>query len=333
MVALGAFLAICAGIVDVVGLQSFGQLVTNQTGTVVRLGMEVYNIHIHATDMIDVRDASLILICFIFGAFLCGILIDKNQVHFGGKSFYGIAMVGNSLLLILGWCVYPHYSGMYLLAMASGLQNAMCTSHFGAVVRTTHVTGTVTDIGSTTGRMAMILMRRRGQYSELNIVEKAELEVDMKKLFVLLPLLVGFWFGCLCGAYLEFWFHEGALFVPAGLTGTFGLVYMCFRNCLKERLKHGEVKRLAKDLAAVDGALVRAHSCLAELRHRVDSEHGELQQHGKDAAVVNLDIKVEHALEVVHEMEMTLEELCSENEVCEQQKSPAAPSNMKSAAP
>jgi len=332
IVALGAFLAICAGIVDVVGLQMFGQLVTNQTGTVVRLGLEVYNIHIHQTDTIDVRDASLILISFIFGAFLCGILIDKNQIHFGGKSFYGIAMVGNSLLLIAGWCVHPHYSGMYLLAMASGLQNAMCTSHFGAVVRTTHVTGTVTDIGSTSGRMAMILMRKRGQYSKLNLVEKAELEVDLKKLFVLLPLLIGFWFGCFCGAYLEFWFHESAIFVPAGLTGTFGLIYMCFRNHLKDKLKRGEVQRLAKDLAAVDGALLRAHSFLAILRHRPDGEHSELQQRGKDAAVVNLDEEVEHALEVVHEMEMTLEELCSENELCEQQKSPSA-TNKKPASP
>jgi uncharacterized membrane protein YoaK (UPF0700 family) len=312
IVALGAFLALCAGIVDVVGWHIFGQLVTNQTGTVARLGEEVYNIHIHKTDTIDVRDASLILTSFIFGAFLCGILIDKNQVHFGGKSAYGLAMVGNSLLIVASWAAHPHCTGMYFLAAASGLQNAMCTSHFGAVVRTTHVTGTVTDIGSTSGRMVMILLRKRCKPSKLNVVEKAEIEVDLKKLFVLLPLLFGFWIGCVCGAYLEDWFHTYALFVPAAFTGTFGLIYMCFRNRLKEKLKRGEVKRLAKDLAAVDGALVRAHSYLTELRHRPQGEDGNALQSGENEAVVDLDEEVEHALEVVHEMEMTLEGLRNE---------------------
>lgn len=315
IVAVGAFLALCAGIVDVVGLHLFGQLTTNQTGTVARLGEEIYRIHIHKTDTIDVRDASLILVSFIFGAFLCGILIDKNQVHFGGKSAYGLAMVGNSLLIIAAWAAHPHVSGMYLLAAASGLQNAMCTSHFGAVVRTTHVTGTVTDIGSTSGRMVMILLRKRFKTSKLNVVEKAEIEVDLKKLFVLLPLLFGFWIGCVCGAYLEDWFDKNALFVPAGFTGIFGLIYMCCRNQLKEKLKRGEVKRLAKDLAAVDGALIRAHSFLTELRHRPHGNHGEEMQNGENEAVVDLDEEVEHALEVVHEMEMTLEELRSENEL------------------
>merc|ERR1712151_499 len=192
----------------------------------------------------------------------------------------------------------------------------MCTSHFGAVVRTTHVTGTVTDIGSTTGRMLMILLRKRLRISQLNVVERAEIEVDLNKLFVLLPLLVGFWFGCLFGAYLEVALHEYALLVPATFTGLVGFVYMFFRNQLKEKLKRMEKKRLAKDLLEVDGALVRAHSFLTELRHQhhadPGSDHEVSDGTNEDNAVVDLDEEVEHALEVVHEMEMTLDELRSE---------------------
>merc|ERR1712227_1107505 len=99
----------------------------------------------------------------------------------------------------------------YFAAAASGLQNAMCTSHFGAVVRTTHITGTVTDIGSTTGRMVMIMLRKKFRMSKLNVVERAEIEVDLKKVFVLLPLLFGFWFGCFVGAYIEVSMHQWAL--------------------------------------------------------------------------------------------------------------------------
>jgi uncharacterized membrane protein YoaK (UPF0700 family) len=37
--------------------------------------------------------------------------------------------------------------GASLAAMAAGLQNALATSYSGAVVRTTHMTGIVTDLG------------------------------------------------------------------------------------------------------------------------------------------------------------------------------------------
>jgi uncharacterized membrane protein YoaK (UPF0700 family) len=251
------------------------------------------------------------------------LLIDENQVHFGGKSAYGLALIGNALLLCFATYAacpsqpveIPHISGAYLAAAASGLQNAMCTSHFGAVVRTTHVTGTVTDIGSTSGRMVMILLKKKFRVSNLNVVERAEIEVDMKKLLVLMPIAFGFWIGCFAGAYLEVSLHQFALLIPAVFTGLVGFVYMFFRNRLKQKFKRAEIKRLAKDLQDVDGALVRAHSCLAELRqhHQTNSGFDEGSDgSSENRAVVTLDEEVEHALQVVHSVEMTLDELRTE---------------------
>lgn len=320
IVGFGVALAVCAGIVDAVGFHLFKMLVTNQTGNVARLALEVREIHLESDEGIQFRDAGIVLLCFTGGAFLCGLLIDKNQVHFGGKSAYGLALVGNALLLACATYAaaahpVPHISGAYFAAAASGLQNAMCTSHFGAVVRTTHVTGTVTDIGSTSGRMVMIMLKKKFRISKLNVVERAEIEVDLKKLLVLLPLLVGFWAGCFLGAYMELTLHEFALLIPASFTGLVGFVYMFFRNQLKEKLKRSEIKRLAKDLSQVDGALERAHSFLKEMHQhhsRPDIDHDGSEGDNEGRAVVDLDEEVEHALEVVHEMEMTLDELRSE---------------------
>lgn len=75
-----------------------------------------------------------------------------------------------------------------LVAAALGLQNAMCTSHFGAIFRTTHVTGTVTDIGSTLGRISIIYLRKGCRRSRLSDVELAEVGVDRRRLAVLLGL-------------------------------------------------------------------------------------------------------------------------------------------------
>merc|ERR1712151_268624 len=85
------------------------------------------------------------------------------------------------------------------------------------------------------------------------------------------------------------------------------------------------MKRLAKDLLEVDGALVSAHTFLTEMRHqhhaKPDSDHEGSDCTNEDNAVVDLDEEVEHALEVVHEMEMTLDELRSEHSHKERFKS------------
>jgi uncharacterized membrane protein YoaK (UPF0700 family) len=307
-----------------VGFHLWKKFVTNQTGNTARLALEIRDIHMDSDEAMEFRDAAIILVCFMGGAFLCGLLIDRNQVQLGGKSSYGLALVGNALLLVIATVASlrgtsaPHISGAYFAAAASGLQNAMCTSHFGAVIRTTHITGTVTDIGSTIGRMVCIFLRKRCRMGQLNIVEKAEIEVDKKKLLVLLPLLFGFWLGCFLGAYLEFQMHEYALLVPASFTGVVGVIYMFFRNCLKEKLKKIEMKRLTEDLLEVDGALGRAQTKLAELRQ----QHHQNSEQTKKGAVVDLDEEVERALEVVHDMEMTLDEMRSEHELTPKSSAP-----------
>lgn len=167
---------------------------------------------------------------------MCGLLIDKNQLHFGGKAWYGAALLGNSALLCVA-AMTNKTLAPYPAAMALGLQNAMCTSHFGAVVRTTHVTGSVTDIGSTLGRITMLHIRKLVRGTELTTIEKAEIDVDTKKLIVLVPIVLSFVCGCYQGGFLEMWLGTNALLVPASVTGLIGIMYTCFRHRLKQYLK------------------------------------------------------------------------------------------------
>jgi uncharacterized membrane protein YoaK (UPF0700 family) len=107
-------------------------------------------------------------------------LIDKNQVHFMGKAFYGLALILNSSLLATAAFIPGRLLPVCLVAAACGLQNAMCTSHFGAIIRTTHLTGTVTDIGSTLGRISVIYLRKGCRRWRLNDVVRAEVGVDAR---------------------------------------------------------------------------------------------------------------------------------------------------------
>merc|ERR1712151_1420932 len=211
--------------------------VSNMTGNTSRIGLRLEGVHSSGlATHIQLKESVLIVVSFIAGAFLCGLLIDKNQLHFGGKAWNGTALVGNSALLCVA-ALSSKTLAPYPAAMALGLQNAMCTSHFGAVVRTTHVTGSVTDIGSTLGRITMIYLRRRAKGGELTTVERAEVEVDWKKLMVLCPIVLFFIAGCYMGGFLEIWFGQKAFFVPASVTGFIGMIYGCFRERLKRYLK------------------------------------------------------------------------------------------------
>ncbi|CAK9069416.1 unnamed protein product [Durusdinium trenchii] len=189
---------------------------------------------------------------FVFGAFTCGLLIDKNQVHFGGKSWYGFALVLNGLLLITA-ALLPDapICSCYLASMACGLQNAMCTSHFGAVVRTTHVTGTLTDIGSILGRVAVMHLRKGCRRSKFNVLEKAELGVDLRKLLVLLPMWVSFVMGSTFGALAESILGQHALFIPAFATTFLGVVYMTLRQVLSDLFQQLEQQSLREKLHEV----------------------------------------------------------------------------------
>mmetsp|Transcript_76921 Transcript_76921/g.168142 ORF Transcript_76921/g.168142 Transcript_76921/m.168142 type:complete len:399 (-) Transcript_76921:211-1407(-) len=301
----GWSLAFCAGLVNVVAYRSWGLYVSHMTGDTTAIGLRIEGVHQHDMEFFTLHEAVMILVSFLLGAFLCGMLIDKNQVHFGGKSFYGLALVGNSGLLIVATFVKNPTHAACLAAIACGLQNAMCTSHFGAVVRTTHVTGTATDIGSTLGRITMIFLRNGCRHSSMNIVDRAEVGVDARKLLVLAPMLLCFLLGTMTGAYLFALMDVFALLIPASLTGVVGLCYMLFRQRLKGYLKHIEAERLNMQFESMRGTLERAQTML----HSFKSPH-HASKDGDDNVVEDGEvvIELEHGFEDMLERMRTIEE-------------------------
>jgi len=304
----GWSLAMCAGFVNAVAFRSWGVYVSHVTGDTTSIGMRIEGYHAGREDFFPLGLSVAILSSFIIGAFLCGMLIDKNQVHFGGKSFYGIALVGNAALLIISLLMPRHQLAACFAAAACGLQNAMCTSHFGAIVRTTHVTGTVTDIGSTSGRIAMIFLRSGFRLSSLNVVERAEVAVDARKLLVLLPMWVFYLSGTVFGAYLETVFKIYALLLPAFITLSVGLVYMFFRQQLKGYMKRVERERLSNDLQDMQTTMERTQAHLKNLR-----SNSQTQQDGEcddDELVIDLDEEVGNMLETMQDVEANVMGMC-----------------------
>jgi len=308
MLTLGVALACCAGAVNVIVYRGLDVLVSHVTGSVSKVAERLEGVRWEEHGPFDALHLAVIVGSFIFGAFLCGLIIPKNQVHFGGKSFYGTALLGNSALLIAATLIAPPKDddakpdtgtkavlAGCLAAMACGLQNAMCTMHFGTIVRTTHVTGTATDIGSTAGRAVMILLRNRCRPRKASEVEQTELVDDAAKLFVLISIFTGFFLGTILGAFLERRLGIHALFVPAGFTGLVGFVYVFFRTTLKGYFERFERKLVRDEVKVVTAALGRARRLLHDPAATED--------------LADLESLVDRALSNVQEMEATLEDL------------------------
>ncbi len=139
----GAFLlALLAGCVNAVGLLGFQhQAVSHISGTVTLLGNSLL------TGIDSSIHLFLIVFSFLIGAAFSGFFIESSALKLGRR--YGVALCieGSLLLLSLGFLVQGNVYGQYLASAACGLQNAMITTFSGAVIRTTHMTGIITDLG------------------------------------------------------------------------------------------------------------------------------------------------------------------------------------------
>lgn len=125
----------------------------------------------------------LLILCFLFGATMTGMIIPYSSFHLGRH--YSRALLLEALFLLLALIIEESSPGNLLFylgcAISSGIQNAITTRYSGNILRTTHHTGTTTDIGIFIGRMIM------GNFQ------------DSWKLYVLIPLPICYMLGGIAG--------------------------------------------------------------------------------------------------------------------------------------
>ena len=140
----GAWLALCAGFINAAGfLQIHEHGLTHVTGQVTRVGIEVA-----AGRFSSAGEAGVLVLWFFLGAMISGVIIRKSELSARGRP-YGVALLVEATLLGAATLLMVNRQswGSNLAAVAAGLQNALATSYSGAIVRTTHMTGIVTDLG------------------------------------------------------------------------------------------------------------------------------------------------------------------------------------------
>jgi uncharacterized membrane protein YoaK (UPF0700 family) len=204
----GALLALLGGMINAVGFLSFQhQGVTHLTGTTTLVGITLAQ-----GDLRRVLSLSGVIVAFLFGAAFSGFIVKDSTLQLGRR--YGAALVAESAFLFAAVPLLRggHAAGAMLASCACGLQNGMVSTYSGAVVRTTHVSGIMTDLGIVLGQKA------RG------------VTVDRRRIFLCSILYAAFLSGAAVGALVFARFAYGTLYVPAVVTGAAGTGYAVYRH-------------------------------------------------------------------------------------------------------
>ena len=213
----GVGLAFIAGMINAMGYLGFRhQAVTHMTGTTSLLGIVAVQ-----GDVRDIVYFGTMLLAFAGGCALSGFIVGDSALQLGRR--YGVALAVESALLFLAVPLLHQQNeiGLWLAASASGLQNAMAATYSGGVVRTSHVSGIVTDLGMFLGHWM------RGD------------KPDGRRVRLYCALFIGFLGGGVASALAFPYWQERTLLAPAVLTGCVGIAYAVYRHWLGVRRPAG----------------------------------------------------------------------------------------------
>ncbi|TWI60929.1 uncharacterized membrane protein YoaK (UPF0700 family) [Pseudoduganella lurida] len=152
---LGAVLAFVAGAANAGGFVAVQRYTSHMTGIVAGMADDV------ALGAIDLAAAGLgALAAFVGGAACCALLVNfgrRRALH----SVYALPLLVEAVLMLSFGVLGARLAALHvlivpvtvmLLCFMMGLQNAVITKLSNAEIRTTHMTGVMTDIGIELGR-------------------------------------------------------------------------------------------------------------------------------------------------------------------------------------
>jgi uncharacterized membrane protein YoaK (UPF0700 family) len=192
---LGMALAFVAGATNAGGFLAVHQYTSHMTGIVSAMAD---NLALGAYDLLGAGVGALL--SFMLGAACSAVMVNfarRRHMH----SEYALPLLVEALLLLgfgfLG-ARLSRIEGLFvpltvmLLCFIMGLQNAVITKLSNAEIRTTHITGIVTDIGIELGKLAY--------WNGRNAARQPQVRADRSRLAVLMLLAASFFIGGLTGA-------------------------------------------------------------------------------------------------------------------------------------
>lgn len=209
----GGVISLAAGMVNAITVLSvFGIPSTHMTGMLTQLAIEGVGLE-HTLPFAHVAG---VVGGFVTGAAISGGVLQSTRLRLSHR--YGMLLLLESTLLwgATGLLMHGDFTGIVLASVAVGLQNAFATQYSGAILRTTHITGVITDVGIAIGRLV------------------SGRPVSPWRMYLHLAILFGFGSGSIVGTLLFLQFDVQTMAIPAAIILLCAVVYWRRRAALDQ---------------------------------------------------------------------------------------------------
>lgn len=236
---LAIILSCTAGTVNVCGFLTFHIFTTNITGHAAQLSSNLADSQYYNTSIL-----LLYLLLFFAGGIFSGFQIEMMGRRNPRFSHIIPIFLEIFVLAFVGYYAkFEPYARPFndnflagCLLFAMGMQNAMVTAASGSVVRTSHLTGLFTDIGTNIAK----------RYFSVKKTEQKQLT---ERIFLHLSIIAGFMVGCFVAAFLYNQYHTDTFALPIVLL-LFAFFYDTFRGITVQTERRFHRYRLARKQAA-----------------------------------------------------------------------------------
>lgn len=210
-------LSFIGGYVDVYGLITVAFPLTHFTGSIAKISMEGPNISVNK----EVLQLGVALFFFILGNILAGLFIGER--NFSLRKRYGMIFISLGVAIaVLYHIAQGDRSFAYLLSIAIGMQNGLFITYKGILVRTSHLTGAVSDLGVYIGYLL------RGK------------KVDTWKIFYYMASMFSFFFGGYYSKVMYSYYGRASVYFVS-LTYIFiGITYFILRKAIESNISKEE---------------------------------------------------------------------------------------------
>ena len=179
---LALWLATSAGLLNAIALGAFGFFPSHMTGNTSQLSSEV-----SSTDLSDMIFFGSIILSFVAGAIVARMIVIWGIIHNVRLVFCQILFVEG--LLLTGVSFYEMFFHtltsnreiILFLCGLMGIHNSTSTQLSSGRVRSTHITGTLTDAGISLASVLVAMLRR--DYSKDTAAQKSQLKTHLTTLF------------------------------------------------------------------------------------------------------------------------------------------------------
>lgn len=223
---LALWLATSAGLLNAIALGAFGFFPSHMTGNTSQFSSEV-----SSTDLNDIIFFATIILSFVTGAIIARIIVLWGIMHNVRLIFCQVLFIEG--LLLAGVSLYEMFFHTFttnreiivFLCGLMGIHNSTSTQLSGGRVRSTHITGTLTDAGISLASVVVAMLRR--DYSKDTAAQRSQLTTHLTTLFSFIT-------GGIAGLILFRWFDFHAM-LALGLMLVFVATFSIINTSLRVR--------------------------------------------------------------------------------------------------